>query len=149
MRTNALLAFAVSLALHGCHTLRADPDQAGTSGPDLLVGCYAQSKDGPATLQVEREGAEYFLVSLTESQSRARWLHLTPLSDTQLAKIPVEDGRKVKAVLRGRLGVMAVFKFETSDAAGDRAGSESFYFYAPQVGGPIFRRTCSRMAGGA
>lgn len=149
MKKFELAAIAMTTLLVGCLAQPSSAVQARPDGVDPLIGCYAQSEGGNATLRVAKQGSEYFLVSLTETEPREEWLQLFPLTDAQLSTFPSKDGLKVEAGLRAKLGVIAVFKFGANGNGASDDDSNMYFFFAPQVGGELFQRGCPNEAVGA
>lgn len=138
MKHATMTAIALAISLCGCVTGHPATPIAAT-GPDLLVGCYAQSADGGPSLSVTRKDGRYFLAALPDDGAGR--------SPLELFQKPLPGpGRElpatVEAILGTELGMPAVLKFAPGAVVEGQPMESEYYFFAAQVGGTLFRRDC-------
>ena len=129
------------IALLGACATSSDVAKAPTSPEDQLIGCYAQESTARPTLRVFKDSGEYFLSFLKDAVPHGDLMQLKPVPEGVLSSKPELAGR-VEALLAIDLGVIGVVKFREGAVFEGQLLQSDFYFLAPQVGGPLFKREC-------
>lgn len=145
MKHAKIPAIALAITLGGCATGNPATPLAAT-GPEMLLGCYAQSANGVPSLSVTRQDGRYFLEPLPGDPAGARQMELFPKAmpgEAQARELPA----RVEAILGGELGIPALLKFAPGAVVEGQPMESEYHFFAPQVGGPLFRRDCPAPAG--
>ena len=125
--------------LVGCAT-GSEVSRAQVSLEDQLLGCFAQDSKTPASLRVVKKNGTYSLVSLSGDVPPGDSMHLFPMR-TSLLSSPEFAGR-VEAILATDPPALAVVKVGEGAIFKGKPLESNFYFAAPMVGGPLFKREC-------
>ena len=109
---------------------------------DVLLGCYAQDPNGPITMRVNREDGHYSLVAIHNDGSTEKSF---TLYSREAKEGKAQDAEKIDALISDKLGVIAILKSKNGVPINTTSPGSDVYFYAPQVGGPLFKRTCPKV----
>ena len=131
LRRAAAIAAILCLATSASHA-------APSAGARALVGCYAQAIDGEASVRLREAGNHYVFESLSGAKGGIE-LFERPLPEA------VEGngiGAHLVTALLAEVPVIGLFKVREGAVIDGTPAESEYYFYAPQVGGFLFRREC-------
>lgn len=142
-RINLAVACLATLFASGCASGPALSQGKPASGFDQLVGCYAQSERGSASLRLEPREDKFILSGLGAEPPIAP-LELTPYPEERLEMLSPGLRDKVDLMLTLGSSPLGIVKLKKgAELDGVKAESE-YVLLAPQVGGPLFPRECPR-----
>lgn len=139
LRSNRLSSV---LFLFVCVSAEAAAASPAAQRADVLLGCYAQDANGPITMRVNKEDEHYSLVAIHEDGSTEKSFTLY----SREAKAGKAEGvEMIDALISDKLGVIAIMKSTNGVPINTTSPGSDVYFYAPQVGGPLFKRPCPKV----
>lgn len=137
---NAILPLLFVLV--GCVSAEAVAAPPSALRENDLLGCYAQVENGPITMRVNKEVGHYSLVAIDKDGSTKGML---TLHSREVKASKTQDAREIDALISDDLGVIAIIKFKKGARMHGEPPASAFYLYAPQVGGPLFKKTCPQV----
>ena len=137
---NAILPLVFVLV--GCVSAEAVAGPTSALRENDLLGCYAQEGNGSITMRINKEGGHYSLVAIDKDGSTKGML---TLHSREVKASKTQDTRKIDALISDDLGVIAIIRFKNGARIYGERPASAFYLYAPQVGGPLFKKACPQV----
>lgn len=139
MKGSRKASLLLPFALFGCISAEAFAASSSPPRADVLLGCYAQEANGPITIRINKENEHYSLVSIQKDGSSKKTF---TLYSREAKPGQAKATEMIDALISDESGVIAVLKSKNGVPINTQGPGSDYYFHAPQVGGPLYKKPC-------